>query len=309
MDGGINMIIEQIGHVQSNLYYLGFTECPIYLWDGPEPVIFDAGVTCAGKIYVNAIRSVLGERQPSLLCLTHVHWDHCGTAAYLKKAFPALKIAATTFGANIIKRPNALSLIRMLNDATLERIKSVPVDISYLNTDPFEPFEIDVELKDGQIIHLQDGTIIEVMSTPGHTQDHHSFWLPGKKILFAGEAAGVFYSHDTITTEFAYDYDAYLSSLLRLSALPAEIFCQGHYYILAGRDEISTFFEKSIRETTGFKDRVMELLDEEKGSVENVISRVKAELYDGNLDVRQPEATYMLNLKAKVTHLAGKRQT
>ncbi|NLV20790.1 MAG: MBL fold metallo-hydrolase [Syntrophomonadaceae bacterium] len=25
-----------------------------------------------------------------MLCLTHCHWDHCGTASYLKQAFPAL---------------------------------------------------------------------------------------------------------------------------------------------------------------------------------------------------------------------------
>lgn len=302
------MVIDKIGHIQDNLYYLGFTECPIYLWDGPKPVIFDAGITAAGKIYVNAIRSVLGDRQPAMLCLTHCHWDHCGSAAYLKKSFPEMKIAATSRGTNILKRPNALALIRMLNDASLERMKSVPVDISYLNTEPFEPFAIDVEVQDGQVIHLGDSTQLQVLATPGHTQDHHSFWLPGEKILFAGEAAGVFYSHDTITTEFAYDYNAYLSSLLRLAALPVETFCQGHYYILSGREEVRTFFDKSILETTGFKDRVLELLDAENDSVEKVISRVKAERYDGNLDLRQPEATYMLNLKAKVAHLAGKRQ-
>ncbi len=302
------MVIDKIGHIQDNLYYLGFTECPIYLWDGPEPVIFDAGVTSAGKIYVNAIRSVLGDRQPAILCLTHCHWDHCGTAAYLKNVFPEMKIAATAQGESVIKRPNALALIRMLNDATLEKIKAAPVDVSYLNMEPFEPFAIDVDIKDGQIFHLADGTQLQVLATPGHTQDHHSYWLPKEKILFAGEAAGVFYSHDTITTEFAYDYDAYLASLLRLAELPAEVFCQGHYYILSGREEVRSFFEKSIHETTGFKDRVMELLDEENGSVEKVIGRVKAERYDGNLDMKQPEATYMLNLKAKVAHLAGKRQ-
>ncbi len=303
------MVIDKIGHIHNNLYYLGFTECPIYLWDGPEPIIFDAGITAAGRIYVNAIRSVLGDREPAMLCLTHCHWDHCGTAAHLKKAFPEMKIAATSWGANILKRPNALALIRKLNDASLEIMKSVPVDISYLNTDPFEPFAIDVEIQDSQIIYLGDGTKLQVLSTPGHTQDHHSYWLPDQKILFAGEAAGVFYSHEVVTTEFAYDYDAYLASLLRLAELPAEVFCQGHYYILTGRDEIKTFFDKSIRETTGFKDRVMELLDEENGSVEKVIGRVKAERYDGNLDLRQPEATYMLNLKAKVAHLAGKWQS
>ena len=52
------MIIDKIGHIQNNFYYLGLIECPIFLLDGPEPVIFDAGVTCAGKIYVEAIRSI-----------------------------------------------------------------------------------------------------------------------------------------------------------------------------------------------------------------------------------------------------------
>jgi glyoxylase-like metal-dependent hydrolase (beta-lactamase superfamily II) len=304
------MVIDQFGHIQNNLYYLGFTECPIYLVDRPEPVIFDAGVTCAGKIYVDAIHSVLGDRQPSLLCLSHVHWDHCGSAAYLKKAFPEMKIAATSQGANILKRPNALALITFLNNGILENIKSEQeFDPADLNTEPFEPFEIDVELHDGQIFQLGNGTELQVMSTPGHTQDHHSFYLPGEKILFAGEAAGVFYSHDSITTEFAYDYDAYLSSLLRLSKLPVDIFCQGHYYILSGQDEVRTFFEQSIKETTGFKDRVMELLEEENGSVEKVIERSKAEFYDGKLDAKQPEATYMLNLKAKIAHLAEKRHS
>lgn len=301
------MVIDKIGHIQDNLYYLGFTECPIYLWDGPEPVIFDAGVTSAGKIYVDAIRSVLGDRQPALLCLTHCHWDHCGSASYLKQAFPEMKIAATSRGANTVKRPNALALIRNLNDATLKKIQAAPVDSSYLNTEPFEPFAIDIDLQDDQIISLANGTDIQVLATPGHTQDHHSFWLPKEKILFAGEAAGVFYSHETLTTEFAYDYDAYLSSLLRLADLPVEIFCQGHYYILSGREEVSNFFAKSIRTTTDFKKRVMELLDEENGSLENVINRIKAERYDGNPDLKQPEATYMLNLKARVAHLAGQR--
>ncbi|NLV20786.1 MAG: hypothetical protein GXY49_02145 [Syntrophomonadaceae bacterium] len=57
------MVIDEIGHIQDNLDYLGFTESPIYLWDGPVSVILDAGSTAAGKIQVKAIHSVLGDRQ------------------------------------------------------------------------------------------------------------------------------------------------------------------------------------------------------------------------------------------------------
>lgn len=306
--GGYSMIIDKIGHIQNNFYYLGLIECPIFLLDGPEPVIFDAGVTCAGKIYVEAIRSILGQRQPAWLCLTHVHWDHCGTASYLQKAFPELKIAATSIAANILQRPNALSLINKLNQGMLEQMRSTPgLDPSLLNMEPFAPFKIDRELADGQTIEI-GGTTLQVLATPGHTQDHHSFYLPHEKILIAGEAAGIFYSHNVITPEFTSDYDAYLTSLRRLASLPVEILAQGHYYILAGEEEIRTFFAKSIKETISFKDRVMELLDEETGNLERVIHTMKAERYDAVPDLKQPEVTYLINLRAKIAHLAGKRQ-
>jgi hypothetical protein len=52
----------------------------------------------------------------------------------------------------------------------------------------------------------------------------------------------------------------------------------------------------------------MELLDEETGNLEKVIHMMKAERYDAVPDLKQPEVTYLINLRAKVAHLAGKRQ-
>ena len=109
----------------------------------------------------------------------------------------------------------------------------------------------------------------------------------------------------TGTTEFVSDYDAYVSSLQRLAALPVEVFCQGHYSILVGGEEISAFFKQSINETIRFKDRVLELLDEEAGSVDRVIKRLKKERYDVIQGPKQPEAAYLLNLRAQVAHLVG----
>jgi glyoxylase-like metal-dependent hydrolase (beta-lactamase superfamily II) len=300
------MVIDKTGHVKNNLYYLGVTECPIFLLDGPQPVIFDAGVTCTGKIYVEAIRSILGKRQPSALLLTHVHWDHCGSAAYLKKAFPDMKIAATSMAANILQRPNALALISNLNGSIAAHLKSLTeLDPSQLLDERFNPFEIDILLNDNEVFDFGGGNIIKVLSTPGHTQDHHSFYLPNDKILIAGEAAGVYYSPEIASTEFVSSYDAYMSSLLRLAEIPAEIFCQGHYYILVGREEISAFFERSIKETISFKDRTLGLLREENGSVEKVMSRLKTERFDMIPSPKQPETAYLLNLKAQVTSLAA----
>lgn len=301
------MVIKTTGHIKENLYCLGHPELPVFLLDRPEPVLFDAGLSCAGKIYLEAIKSVLGDRQPSILFLTHSHWDHCGSASFLKAAFPKMKIAASALAADVVKRPNAIALIRRLNEAAAAEIRKLPGAEPYLVKEPFSPFELDIELGDGQVFDLGAGTTVEVVATPGHTQDHHSFYLPQDKILIAGEAAGVYYGPATISPEFVSDYDAYLSSIQRLALLPAEVYCQGHMVCMTGEKEISDYFKQSIHETIRFKNRVDELLAEEAGSIERVIQRIKAEQYDNNPELKQPEATYMLNLQARVAHLASKR--
>lgn len=299
------MVNDSLGHIQDNIYVLGISECPIFLADAPRPAIFDAGISCAGKIYVEAIRSILGDRQPAILFLTHVHWDHCGAVSYLKNAFPSMKVAASALAADIIKRPNAVALITKLNEYIYNQMIPLPDSGSLLTGDPFTTFPVDIELHDNQIIDLGDGTMVQVLATPGHTQDHYSFYFPGNRVLIAGEAGGVYYGPQTVSTEFVSDYNAYLHSLQRLADLPVETFCQGHYQYLQGQEEISRFFEQSVQETIYFKTRVMELLEEEEGSIERVMPRLKTERYDVIPGPKQPEAAYLLNLKAQVSHLAG----
>ena len=301
------MIIDTLGEIRNSLYYLGHKECPVYLLDGPEPVIFDAGITFAGKLYLEAIRSVLGDRQPSMLFLTHAHWDHCGAVSCLKEAFPTMKVAASRLSGQILQRPNAVALIRKLNEDFVSIIESTPgLDLSLLNHQPFNSFAVDIPLEDNQTFDLGEGKILQVLATPGHTRDHLSYYLPGEKILIAGEAAGVRFSHEVISSEFAADYDLYVSSINRLAALPAEVFCQGHHSVLAGREEIKKMFQQSLNVTRRYKERIMELLEEEEGQAERVMERVKTEMYDVIKGTKQWESAYLLNLKAQVAHLAAK---
>lgn len=302
------MLITTTGQIRNNFYLLGHTGYPVFLLDAPKPVLFEAGVCFAGKIYVEDIRSILGDRQPSALFLTHVHWDHCGAVSHLKDTFPSLKVAASGLAEETLKRKNALALIRKLNEDARIAISSIPgVDSSLLIDDSFRPFAVDIELKDNSIMNLGEGTTVEILATPGHTRDHHSFYLRKEKILIAGEAAGLLMGSGDVTTEFLFNYDAYVSSLQRLAALPIEVFCQGHQLVLVGREEINAFFKRSISETIRFKGRVFELLDEEGGSLDRVIQRVKAERYDTIQGLKQPEVPYLINLKAQVAHLAAKK--
>ena len=114
------MIFTQTGHVGSGFYSLGQASMPTYLLKGGDPVLFDAGLTCLGSLFEKAVRKELGQEEPAILFLTHLHFDHCGAVAHLKRAFPGLLVAASARGAAIIKRPGAVKLIKKLNQEAAE---------------------------------------------------------------------------------------------------------------------------------------------------------------------------------------------
>ena len=297
------IVFNKTGRVQDDFYVLGHTWMPIYLLDGEQPVIFEAGLACLGRIYEEAIQSVLGDRQPEFLFLTHVHYEHCGATSYLKKAFPSLQVAASSQAAQIIKRPNAHRLMRTLSQNAASQISGV--DRAKLLREPFKPFDIDLMLADGQVIALEGGVSVQVLATPGHTRDLMSYYVPEKRILVATEAVGCADRTGHIVTEFLVDYESYLAGLKRLASLDVAVLCQGHHFVYVGA-AVKDFFARSIASTKKFRARVAELLRTEGGSVERVVSRLKAEEHYGKPLPKQPEKAYLLNLTAQVSHLDKK---
>jgi 2-aminobenzoylacetyl-CoA thioesterase len=301
------MHISVAGTIKDRFSVAGLATYPVHLLDCARPVLFDAGTACAGELYVESIRAILGERQPHILFISHVHWDHCGGASYLKRAFPAMKIAASRKATEILKRPAALELIAKLNANARSFIPTLPgVDPSKLIDEPFHPFEIDMEVKDGDVIEVDEGLTVQVMATPGHTRDHMSYYIPREGILVAAEASGCLAASGEIIPEFLADYDLYFASLRRLAALPARVLCQGHRVVFVGSEEVRSFFHRSAENALRFKTRVCELLEAEGGSIDTVVGKIKAEQWDPIAGVKQPEVPYLLNLTAQVTHLAGK---
>ncbi|MBW2710250.1 MAG: AMP-binding protein, partial [Deltaproteobacteria bacterium] len=248
------MIIAQTGQVVKDFHVLGKAENPVYLLNGRKPVLFDAGLAMYGGIYEGAIKTILGKRYPVLLFLTHVHFDHCGATSYLKKVFPGLRTATSKEAVNIMKRENAVKLIRKLSKDAMEN--AADMDDAMLLCDRFEPFETELVVEDGQLVKLEKGLTVKAFHTPGHTRDFISYYIPERKILIASEAGGCADISGYICTESLVDFDIYLSSIRRLVMLDVEVLCQGHHFVYVGKEEVKKFFERSIQTAFEFKSMV-----------------------------------------------------
>jgi glyoxylase-like metal-dependent hydrolase (beta-lactamase superfamily II) len=299
------VIFREAGLAAKDLYVAGFSWSACYLLDGKKPVLFEGGYTCAGQLYANAIREILTGRPPEILFLTHVHYDHCGAVGYLKRAFPSLKVAASATSAGIMRRPNARKLMTDLSKKALPFVSGNYREPSKLIDGPFEPFDVDIILNDGQTVDL-DGLTVQVMATPGHTRDMLSYYIPERKMLFATESAGCQDEMGHIMIAALADYDAFLASFRRLAGLPVDILCQGHRIVFVGADEVREFLARSLETAMRFREKAEGLLHEEQGSVDRVTARLKAEERDANKGTGQPEDAYLINLRATVAHLAEK---
>jgi glyoxylase-like metal-dependent hydrolase (beta-lactamase superfamily II) len=140
-----DMRINCTGKIAKRFYVLGHSAVPIYLLDGPSPLLFDAGFTGLLHLYEKEIKNVLGERSPAFLFLTHSHWDHVGSGAYLKEIWPDMKIAGSIESSKILSRSGAIEQIKALNQSALEVLRCWGV--SKIHEGQFKPFSLDVVLR------------------------------------------------------------------------------------------------------------------------------------------------------------------
>jgi glyoxylase-like metal-dependent hydrolase (beta-lactamase superfamily II) len=293
----LRLIFDKTGEVKDGFFVVGSSHYPVYLLKGKKPVLFDGGLALLGRIYREAITDLLKNDSPRMVFITHVHFDHCGAVPYLKRAFIGLEAAASQKAKDILKRPNAIKLIRELNEGAKKVLTEF--DEAGFVREPFEPYEVERVLRDGDRVDLEDGLTVRVLATPGHTRDFLSYYVPEKKILVASESAGCALNSGTISTDSLADFGLYLNSLRRIAALDAQILCQGHRYVYVEED-VEGFLQRSIRSALEFKAMVEESWLKERGDLRRVLQKIRKIEYDPLPGPKQLEAAYMINLEARI---------
>ncbi|RLB14755.1 MAG: hypothetical protein DRG82_13105 [Deltaproteobacteria bacterium] len=286
------MFITRTGEIAKGFYSVGHPSVPVYLLDGADPVLFDAGFSGLAFAYEKDIRNILGPRSPSYLFLTHSHWDHIGSAAHFKKCWPEMKIAGASRIRDVLGHPAAIKRITSLSEEALKSLSSWGV--THINRAPFRSFPLDMPLAPTKPVKLSGGIEIHPLLTPGHTWDSCSYWIPSRRILIAGEAVIC----DGIC-EFLVDYDRYQDSLRELSTLDVDILCTGHHMVVTGKDARKYILDSMIQ-TAEYLRLVERLAEEEHGNLEKIVTRIKAIEWDNRPLPKQPERAYVMNTRIRV---------
>jgi 2-aminobenzoylacetyl-CoA thioesterase len=297
------MIIDSKGKINEGLYAIGTAELPAYLLDGATPALFDSGMTFAGPLYLEGLKTCLGdENRLSYLFLTHSHFDHSGAGPYLKKRIKGLKVGAHKLAADTFKKPNAVELIRSLSrDYEEKYLKAEDMEVV-----AFDSLEVDIIVEDGTEFDLGGGLSFRVIATPGHTKDSISFYIPKLKALITGEAVGVYDKNFTIHPEFLASYNDYLASLEKLALLDLDILMMSHFFTLTG-DDAAGYVSKAIAGTKAFRERIENYLKSADGDRETVVRRIYKEDFEDTGAILQEARPYLINLQAKVRAVAEGR--
>jgi len=286
------MIIQETGEIGDGLYVVGFASVPIYLLNGPIPVLFDAGLTSGAFLYEAGIKQVLGKRVPEYLFLTHSHFDHVGSVSHLKDIWPALKIGGSVRCSEVLQKTRAVQLLRDLNVEGIRVLKDS--DLEPINKKRFESFKLDIVVQPNQTIELAPGLSVVVINTPGHTWDFMSYWIPEKQILIASEAVATYEANGYLQPEFLVDFDEYMNSLKVLKKLGVQILCPGHHVVFTDDDAL-THIENSFQAAREYLVMTEKFLVQEKGDVDKAVERVKNAEWDPRPGPKQPESAYLLN--------------
>jgi 2-aminobenzoylacetyl-CoA thioesterase len=297
------MILKEKGKIAEGIYSIGHKDLPAWLLMSEIPALFDAGITFMGPQYLAELRKYLGDvNRLKYLFLTHSHFDHAGSAPYLKRHIRDLTVAASAPAAEVLRKENAIKLIQSLSRDYEEKFRDVIGSEDVF----FDTVKVDRILQDGEEVDLGAGWRVQVIATPGHTRDGLSYYIPRVKGLIIGEAAGVPDRNGVIHPEFLASYKDYVASLKKLLEFDVEIVMIAHHFVFTG-DDARGYLTKSFESTQAFRHRIDDYLKHAGGNRDAVVERIFKEDYENTGAIQQDRRPYLINLAAKVKAIAEDR--
>lgn len=239
----MNDRVANVYHIDVKMF--GFSGwCSAYLVAGKGKVaLIDTGPATS----IDAVRDGIlkhGFRLQDIthILVTHIHFDHFGSAGILIKAMPEARVFVHPRVAKHVIDPSILMKnIQEVGDQLVTRFGGLlPIPGSRVQG-----------LVDGEVIDLGDGEKLRVIFTPGHASSSVTFVEEKNQGLFVGDTPGLYLARGKallIPSPFGSDLSRTLISLKRLMEIPTKTLFFGHFGICDTPEEtLKLAYEKMKR--------------------------------------------------------------
>jgi len=272
-----------------NFFFEGDNSFSFYILKGEKNLLIDTGTLNRTEKLKNFVFTILQNNEKlDYILLTHSHYDHCGGIPMLIEYFPEISIIASERTSSIFSKEKARNFIKEMNKAEAEGFEKF---------DNYESLRVDRTVKKNDIISNVDFKL-SVLESPGHTKCSISFYDKNKKILFPGDAVGIFEKNGEIKPLFFSSYSTYISSLKRLSNLDVNILALPHNRPIEGK-KASEFLQRSYERTIEIGGNIKALLTRGQEE-EEIVNSYLLKIFKKENAIDQPMETFMLNLYSLV---------
>jgi glyoxylase-like metal-dependent hydrolase (beta-lactamase superfamily II) len=185
------------------------------------------------------------------IILTHIHLDHAGGIGTLLPHLPHATVVVHPRGARHLIDPSRLiagarAVYGELLDSLFGTILPVPEERVLIRADE-------------ETLSLGGKRILTFYDSPGHARHHFSIWDPVSQGIFSGDALGIRYIRELTgmdgeivfpsTSPSEFDREAVISTVKRLSALPAKRVYHAHFGVT---EPAETAFERTLKGAIAF---------------------------------------------------------
>jgi glyoxylase-like metal-dependent hydrolase (beta-lactamase superfamily II) len=205
------------------LHFLRFEVGHAYLWRGEDGLtLIDTSVAGSGALIARAICELgLDPADLRRVVLTHFHGDHAGAAGELT-GWGGAEVVAHRADAPFIqgKAAGPPPVLAGWERPLFERVTA------QMSATPVRAVRVDQEVADGDVLGFGGGA--QCVAAPGHTPGSLALYLPGPRVLFAGDAAARDRRGQVMLGVFNTDPPQAVASFKRLATLGAGVVCFGH---------------------------------------------------------------------------------
>jgi glyoxylase-like metal-dependent hydrolase (beta-lactamase superfamily II) len=297
-------ILPDVHRIQSE--YRGRIFCS-YLLAGENALLVDSGFAFTPDDIILPYIKRLGLPLDRIQWLvnTHASGDHHGGNHVIKKNLPQIKIVAHENDApQIADYETFITMDKgWTKDYGLSYPSIAPDDLEFVTHHGRET-PVDLVVKGGESIQIEQDWDVTLIFTPGHTRGHLAVFDEKSRVVFLGDAilgAGVpDLSGSLVMPPHYFEVDWYLRSIAEIHALAPKALLATHYEPILGEKQVEDFLDESVRFVEDCKEMFIHIFDSTKSPLD--ASTIKKQIRE-MVGIPDAENQYNLLVRAHLNDL------